>query len=102
MIVTSVTILVKKENVNDFIEATKKNHKESIKEHGNMRFDFLQSIDNPCQFLLYEAYESIEASKAHKDTAHYIKWRDTVADWMEKPRQGVSHKVISPIERDKW
>ena len=67
-----------------------------------MRFDVLQCKDDPSKFLLYEAYESEEASRAHKKTAHYLEWRETIADWMAKPREGVQHSVICPLNRDMW
>lgn len=102
MIVTTVFIHVKEDHVDDFIEATNKNHEGSIKEPGNMRFDFLQSLEDSKKFLLYEAYESEEAAKAHKQTSHYLEWRDAVADWMEKPRQGAPHRVIKPKLREQW
>ena len=96
MIVTTVIVYVKPENVNDFIEASSKNHEASIKEPGNMRFDVLQCTTEPARFLLYEAYESEEAAAAHKKTEHYLKWREEVADWMAKPRQGIPYKAICP------
>ena len=102
MIVTCVHVYVKEENVNDFIEASTVNHKGSVQEEGNMRFDVLQSRDEPTKFLLYEAYESEEAAKAHKETEHYLKWRETVADWMAKPREGLMHRVICPEEKGHW
>lgn len=102
MIVTCVTVYVKGEHINDFIQATIKNHEGSVKESGNMRFDVLQSTDDPARFLLYEAFESEEEAAAHKNTRHYLKWRETVAEWMAKPREGVPHKVICPDDRSKW
>jgi len=96
MIVTTVIVYVKPENIDDFIEATSKNHAASIKEIGNMRFDVLQCTTEPARFLLYEAYESEEAAAAHKKTEHYLKWRVTVAGWMAKPRQGIPYKAICP------
>ena len=47
MIVTSVTVYVKNEHVDAFIAATVENHEASVKEQGNMRFDVLQSMDDP-------------------------------------------------------
>lgn len=102
MIVTCVTIYVKRENILEFIEATKENHMKSIKEPGNLRFDFLQAKEDETKFFLYEAYATEEDAAAHKKTAHYMKWRDTVADWMAKPREGVVHKVISPAGVERW
>lgn len=102
MIVTCVKVYVKKENIDDFIKATADNHSSSVKEPGNLRFDVLQSIQNPAEFTLYEAYRSEEDAAAHKNTPHYAVWRDTVAPWMEKPREGTPHRVIAPLEMDKW
>jgi autoinducer 2-degrading protein len=102
MLVTCVTIYVKPEHVADFIEASIANHEGSIKEPGNMRFDVLQCTGDPTRFLLYEAYESEEAAAAHKQTEHYLKWRDTVAAWMAKPREGIPHRVVRPLDRSAW
>ncbi len=94
MIVTIVNVRVKKEHINDFIRASKENHKGSITETGNLRFDVIQNAEEPGRFILYEAYESEEAAVKHKETPHYLKWRETVAGWMAEPRQGIKHKVI--------
>ena len=102
MIVTCVAVYVKKEHIDDFINASVENHKGSINEPGNMRFDVLQSKDDPSRFLLYEAYESEEASAAHKKTAHYLKWKETVSGWMAQPREGIPYTVICPEERSQW
>lgn len=96
MIVTTVIVYVKEEHIEDFIKATIANHTESVKEPGNLRFDVLQCTDDPTRFTLYEAYESDDAAKAHKNTAHYLKWRETVESYMAKPRQGIPHKVVAP------
>ncbi|MCG6552854.1 MAG: antibiotic biosynthesis monooxygenase [Candidatus Magnetominusculus sp. LBB02] len=102
MIVTVVEVSVKPEYIDAFIEASKSNHEGSVKEPGNMRFDILQSAVDAAQFVLYEAYESEEASKAHKETAHYKKWKDLVAPMMATPRKGTAHRVICPADRSKW
>lgn len=102
MIVTCVHVKVKPEHVHDFIEATAKNHQGAIAEPGNLRFDVLQATGDPTRFLLYEAYESEEAAKEHKATAHYLAWRETVADWMAEPREGVPYRVIRPTDRGQW
>jgi len=96
MIVTIVHVKVKPEFVNDFIQVTERNHYESVKEEGNLRFDILQSEDNPSEFALYEAYDNKEAAKAHKLTAHYLEWRETVASWMAEPRKGVPYRALLP------
>ena len=96
MQVTLVHVHVKAEHINDFIEACRKNHESSVKEKGNRRFDILQSADDPEKFVLYEAYASKDEAAAHKQTQHYLEWRDTVADWMASPRLGVSYDGLFP------
>ena len=98
MIVTCVYIQVKPDSVRSFIDATVENHLESVKEPGNLRFDFIQQADDPCRFMLYEAYKSEEASASHKNTAHYLKWREAVKNYMAEPRQGVRYNIIEPNE----
>lgn len=96
MHVTLVNVLVKPAHIEDFIAATRLNHEASIQEPGNRRFDVLQSSENPGHFILYEAYASAEAAATHKQTAHYLVWRDTVAAWMAEPRQGIRYEGLFP------
>ena len=96
MIVTIVHVYVKPENINDFIQATIKNHNNSVMEHGNLRFDFLQDSENKTKFVLYEAYEDQAAAAAHKKTTNYLEWREADASWMAQPRKGVKYKGIYP------
>jgi autoinducer 2-degrading protein len=96
MTVTCVYVRVKEPHIDDFIRASTENHLASIEEPGNLRFDVLQSTDDPSSFLLYEAYESEQAAVAHKNTGHYLSWRDRVADWMAEPRRGVKFNSICP------
>lgn len=102
MIVTFVHVWVKEEHIKDFEEASIANHKESVKEPGNLRFDVLQDDSDPAKFVLYEAYESEEASAAHKKTAHYLAWKESVAEWMARPRQGIKHNVLAPLDKGLW
>lgn len=96
MHVTLVHVHIKPEYTEAFITACKANHENSTQEPGNRRFDILQSNDDPTRFVLYEAYASAEDAAAHKQTAHYFAWRDTVADMMVEPRQGVGYQGLFP------
>jgi (4S)-4-hydroxy-5-phosphonooxypentane-2,3-dione isomerase len=93
---TLVYVHVKTEFISDFIAATRDNHENSVKENGNFRFDILQDGQDPSRFVLYEVYDSEKAVLAHKETAHYTAWRDKVAPWMAKPREGVRHSLLFP------
>lgn len=96
MHVTLVHVRVKPEHVDDFIRATHENHLHSVQESGNRRFDVLQSPDDTTCFILYEAYASEADAAQHKQTAHYLAWRDTVAEWMAEPRAGVRYRGLYP------
>ena len=102
MIVTCVHVHVNPEDSDQFIEATIANHKESVKEHGNLRFDLVREAEDPNRFMIYEAYESEEAAAAHKTTSHYLEWRDKVASWMAEPRKGVKYDIIEPKDPSQW
>ena len=96
MIVTCVYVQVKEQFIDDFIAESKKNHNESVKEPGNLRFDVTQQSDNTTKFMLYEAYVDEESANAHKQTEHYKVWRQNVEHMMAHPRNGIKHKLICP------
>ena len=102
MIVTCVYVSVKPESVDSFIEATVANHRESVKEPGNLRFDFLRESEDSNQFMLYEAYESEASAAAHKNTTHYLKWKEEVQKYMAEPRKGVRYSILEPKDRSQW
>jgi (4S)-4-hydroxy-5-phosphonooxypentane-2,3-dione isomerase len=77
-----------------FMEATRINRAASILEAGNLRFDFLQSAEDESLFFLYEVYETADAAKAHKETAHYLAWREAVAPMMSEARRGQPLTVL--------
>jgi (4S)-4-hydroxy-5-phosphonooxypentane-2,3-dione isomerase len=102
MIVSCVYIHVKPDAVDRFIEVTTENHRGSVKEAGNLRFDIIQQVDDPCRFMLYEAYESEADAADHKTTSHYLNWRNQVNDLMAEPRYGVKYNIIEPNDRSEW
>lgn len=98
MIISHVMIHVIAEFIPTFISATLENVKNSNLEPGILRFEFIQQEDIPEQFVLIEIYKTIDDVSAHKNTSHYLKWRDTVAPMMAEPRVGVRYKAIFPQE----
>ena len=95
MIATLVYVDVKPENVEAFKKITNYNHKNSRLEKGNVRFDVLQSNAETTKFVLYEVFIDEEAVALHKTTAHYLKWREEVADYMATPRRAVPTTPVS-------
>lgn len=98
MFVVQVHVLVKENRIEDFIDATRINAMNSIKEPGVVRFDIIQQLDALNRFILYECYRTeIDAAK-HKDTEHYWVWRNKVESMMAEPRQSVKYRNIFPEE----
>ncbi|MBK9600458.1 MAG: antibiotic biosynthesis monooxygenase [Anaerolineales bacterium] len=96
MNIVLVHVHVKPEFVEAFKQASIENASNSVKEDGIARFDVIQQNEDPTRFILVEVYKTAEASAAHKETAHYAKWRDTVAEMMAEPRQGIKYTNIFP------
>lgn len=98
MLIVQVHVHVKPESVEAFRAATIENASNSVKEPGIARFDVLQQADDPSRFMLVEVYRSVEATADHKQTAHYAKWRDTVADMMAEPRSSMKYSNVFPAD----
>lgn len=94
MYVVCVTIFVKPEHLAAFKAATLDNARNTRKEAANLRFDFLQSEEDPTRFFLYEVYQRKEDFAIHQQTEHYLRWKNAVADSMAQPRQGVRHTPL--------
>lgn len=102
MIVRIIDVYVKDDRVEDFSTATRKNHAGSTQEPGVLRFDVLQDNSDSSHFVLYEVYESEEATVRHKETAHYIEWKAAVESMMAKSRGSTACRVIAPLEPERW
>ena len=80
----------------EFRQATIENARASVQEPGIARFDVVQQQDDATRFVLIEVYRTPDAAAAHKETAHYAKWRDAVATMMAEPRQSVKYGAVFP------
>ena len=89
MLIVQVQVRVKSGCVDAFKQVTTDNARHSVQESGIARFDVIQQQDDPTRFVLIEAYRTPEAPAKHKETAHYSRWRDAVADMMAEPRTSV-------------
>src|SRR5262245_54651400 len=100
MLVVHVHVRVKPECVDPFKQATLENARQSVREPGIARFDVVQQQDDSTRFVLIEAYRTADAPAAHKETAHYQQWRDTVANMMAEPRSSVKFSNAFPADPD--
>lgn len=98
MLIVHVHIQVKPDDLEAFKTATIENARNSVQEPGIARFDVCQQADDPTRFVLVEIYRSPDAPTAHKETAHYAKWRDTVAPLMAEPRTSVKYHNVNPAD----
>jgi (4S)-4-hydroxy-5-phosphonooxypentane-2,3-dione isomerase len=99
MYIVHVFVHVKAEYIDDFITATVENARKSLLEPGVARFDVIQQLEDPSKFILVEVYKNAHDPVRHKETAHYAKWRDTVADMMIVPRTGIRYINLFPDEK---
>ncbi|MDX2186546.1 MAG: putative quinol monooxygenase [Opitutaceae bacterium] len=98
MILIHVHVHVKPEAVQAFVEASLANATASRKEPGNLRFDVVQQEDDPTRFVLVEAWRDAAAHSSHRDTTHYIVWRDKVNPLMATVRTSTKYRLLHPQE----
>ena len=99
MLVVIVYVHVKEEFIAAFKKASIENASNSLNEEGVSIFDVIQKNDDSSKFVLLEVYHDGTDAKAHKDTAHYKKWKATVEEMMAEPRYSVKyHDVFPPTE----
>jgi autoinducer 2-degrading protein len=101
MLVVHVHVRIRPESVDAFKAATLANARESLKEPGIARFDIIQQQEDPSRFVLIEVYRTAQAPAAHKETSHYLTWRDAVAPLMAEPRSSVKFSNVFPPD-DRW
>ena len=94
MLVVFVNVHVKSEYVEQFKALCMDNASNSVQEPGVARFDVVQNVDDATRFVLIEAYRTPDAPARHKETAHYARWRDGVADMMAEPRSSVKYESV--------
>ena len=99
MLVVHVFVHVKPDQLEAFETATLENARNSIREPGVARFDIIRQQDDPVRFVLVEVYRTLDDPGRHKETTHYQKWRDTVADKMAEPRTSVKYANVFPDEQ---
>ena len=101
MHIVHVFVHVKPECIAAFQAATLANARASLLEPGVARFDVIQQADAPTRFVLVEVYRTPADQAAHRETAHYTTWRDTVAPLMAEPRSATKFLNLFPSD-DAW
>lgn len=98
MLIVHVHVRVRPEQIEAFRAASLANARASVQEPGVVRFDVIQQEDDPARFVLVEVYRTVEATAQHKETAHYARWRDAVAEMMAEPRSSVKYANRFPAD----
>jgi quinol monooxygenase YgiN len=99
MLVVHVFVHVKEDQVDAFKAASLENARNSVQEPGIGRFDVIQQNDDPTRFVLVEVYRTADDPARHKETSHYQKWRDTVAEMMAEPRSAIKYTNVFPDDQ---
>jgi autoinducer 2-degrading protein len=102
MIVRIITVQVKAGAEREFEELTEANHRGSLSEPGVLRFDVLRDTDQPGRYYLYEAYTDEAATRAHKETDHYHRWKAGAEPLMASTRTSVATEPVAPLSEDQW
>ncbi len=99
MLVVHDFVHVKPDQLEAFETATLENSHNSNHEPGIARFDVIRQQDDPTRFVLVEVYRTEQDPGRHKETSHYQKWRDTVAEMMAEPRTSIKYTNVFPDEQ---
>ena len=100
LLIVHVDVAVIPDQIQGFLDATEENALASRQESGVVRFDVLTDRDDPSHVVLVEVYRDEEAAAAHKNTGHYQRWRDIVAQMMSRPRESARYVNTSPEDSD--
>ena len=98
MLVVHVHVRIRPEDLEAFLAETQRNAAASLEEPGVRRFDVLQDEGDAGHLVLNEVYVDQSAADAHKQTAHYARWRDAVAGMMVQPRTSTRFAAVFPGE----
>ena len=99
MFIIHVFAHVKPDQIEAFKAATLENAHSSVQEPGVARFDVIQQSDDPTRFVLVEVYRTQAANEAHKETAHYKRWREAVESMQGEPRSKLVYSNVFPDEQ---
>jgi autoinducer 2-degrading protein len=95
VIVVHVQVHVVPEQVEAFRDATLPTPARACRSRGRP-VRRAAAVGRPHRFVLVEVYRTAEAPALHKETAHYLRWRDAVASMMASPRTSVRFANVFP------
>jgi (4S)-4-hydroxy-5-phosphonooxypentane-2,3-dione isomerase len=96
MLIMHVTLTVRPEHLDAFINATIENARETRKEPGNFRYEFLQDMSDDTCFTLVEIYDSAAAMNEHLESRHFKEWQRVTAAMFTQPGTGTQFRLLYP------
>ncbi len=101
MYVLVVTIHIKPGCADRFVAAMLDDACGSVgSEPGCVRFDVIQDEKEPNRIYLYEVYKDRAAFDFHMTTPHFLRWNETVRDWLASPPVVGAGPNIFPADGD--
>ena len=94
MYALTVTVNVISNEIGEFLQKTLEHALATRKENGNVRYDVLQSENNPACIVIYEVYRTKEDFLLHRKTLHTVKWKAETESMMAKPRERVRGQSV--------
>lgn len=95
MFTVHVFFNVKLEQIEAFKEASTENARNSMNEPGVISFDVLQQQDDSSSFLFREVYHTPADQIKHRETSHYIKWRESIKEMLIEPYTFLKYSNIT-------
>ena len=89
------SIHAKPEHRDEVLQALQQMVVATRSEPGNLRYDLFERDGAPGSFDLYELYVDHDAVQAHRQSAHYLDYRQRTAAWLANPPEV---KVSLPLD----
>jgi len=95
MISLIVTVEVDAARVDQFVAYIKEEAADArTKEPGCRRFEISRSLEKPNVFVLTEAYDDEAALEAHRNTPHFILFKERASDGLILNKSSILSEVI--------
>lgn len=95
MFVITASFHVRREHIPAFITASLDDARGSVRdEPGCVRFDMVQDSEDESRFLFFELYHDEAAFEQHRTMPHFLRWNETIRDWLVAPAQVMRGRTL--------
>ncbi len=95
MLTRIIHLYIQPDHVADFLSASQTTLRHSRAEEGVLRFELFQQTDTPAHFVAVETYISEESRAAHLQSAHFLRWKETILPLLAQPLVSHPYQTIS-------